>query len=76
MRDLFDKEFQKEMDDFFDYIDHEVLGREKPESVILTREEADELDKDKILVHTDTPVNLTEEEAKYWEMKAEIHNGI
>ena len=29
MRDLFDKEFQKEMDDFFDYIDHEVLGRPK-----------------------------------------------
>ena len=31
MRDLFDKEFQKEMDDFFDYIDYEVFGREKPE---------------------------------------------
>ena len=76
MRDLFDKEFQQEMDDFFDYIDYEVLGKEKPESVILTREEAAELDKDKILVHTDTPVNLTEEEASYWEMKAEIHNGI
>ena len=55
MRDLFDKEFQKEMDDFFDYIDYEVLGREKPEP---------EDDK------------MTEEEASYWEMKAEIHNGI
>jgi len=76
MRDLFDKEFQKEMDDFFDYIDHEVLGREKTEPVILTRDEADELDKDKILVHTDTPVNMTDEESEYWEMKAEIHNGI
>tara|TARA_B100001113_G_C20892753_1_gene527725 strand:+ start:118 stop:390 length:273 start_codon:yes stop_codon:yes gene_type:complete len=31
MRDLFDKEFQKEMDDFFDYIDHEVLGKPKEE---------------------------------------------
>ncbi len=31
MRDLFDKEFQKEMDDFFDYIDHEVLGKPKDE---------------------------------------------
>jgi hypothetical protein len=31
MRDLFDKEFQKEMDDFFDYIDYEVLGKTKPE---------------------------------------------
>lgn len=62
MRDLFDKEFQKEMDDFFDYIDYEVLGREKPESVVLTREEADELDKDKIFVYNDTPVNFTEED--------------
>ena len=31
MRDLFSKEFQKEMDDFFDYIDYEVLGKTKPE---------------------------------------------
>ena len=31
MKDLFDKEFQKEMDDFFDYIDYEVLGKTKPE---------------------------------------------
>ena len=53
MRDLFDKEFQKEMDDFFDYIDYEVLGREKPED-------------DK----------MTDEEAEYWEMKAEIHNEV
>ena len=30
MRDLFDKEFQKEMDDFFDYIDYEVLGKTRP----------------------------------------------
>ena len=71
MRDLFDKEFQKEMEDFFDNIDYEVQGKEKPEPLILTREEAEELDKDKILVHTDT-----DEEAEYWEMKAEIHNGI
>ena len=55
MRDLFDKEFQKEMDDFFDYIDYEVLGREKPEP---------EDDK------------MTDEEAEYWEMKAEIHNEV
>tara|TARA_B100000287_G_C20410602_1_gene693423 strand:+ start:223 stop:411 length:189 start_codon:yes stop_codon:yes gene_type:complete len=38
MRDLFDKEFQKEMDDFFDYLDYEVLGKTKPEV-----EEDDEL---------------------------------
>ena len=31
MRDLFSKEFQKEMDDFFDYIDYEVLGKTRPE---------------------------------------------
>ena len=30
MRDLFSKEFQKEMDDFFDYIDYEVLVKTKP----------------------------------------------
>ena len=35
MRDLFDKEFQKEMDDFFDYIDYEVLGRTKPEEPVV-----------------------------------------
>tara|TARA_B100001248_G_scaffold245102_1_gene214669 strand:+ start:117 stop:299 length:183 start_codon:yes stop_codon:yes gene_type:complete len=36
MRDLFDKEFQKEMDDFFDYIDHEVLGRPKKDDEPVT----------------------------------------
>jgi len=55
MRDLFDKEFQKEMDDFFDYIDYEVLGREKPEP------------------ETEP---MTDEEAEYWEMKAELHNEV
>ena len=39
MRDLFDKEFQKEMDDFFDYIDYEVLGR-------AADDEADDMDRD------------------------------
>jgi len=45
-RILFDKEFQKEMDDFFDYIDYEVLGRKKPEPepVKMTDEEADYLE--------------------------------
>ena len=56
MRDLFDKEFQQEMDDFFHYIDHEVLGKPLPEP---------EVEED-----------ITDEEAEYWEMKAEIHNGI
>jgi len=54
MRDLFDKEFQKEMDDFFDYIDG-IIGETKPKP---------------------EPVKMTDEEAEYWEMKAEIHNGI
>ena len=55
MRDLFGKEFQEEMDDFFHYIDHEVLGKpvEEPEVE-----------------------EITDEEVSYWEMKAEIHNGI
>jgi len=46
MRDLFDKEFQKEMDDFFDYIDHEVLGKPLPEPEVeedMTDEEETEL---------------------------------
>ena len=38
MRDLFDKEFQQEMDDFFDYIDHEVLGRPREDVVELVHE--------------------------------------
>ena len=44
MRDIFDKEFVKEMDDFFDYIDYEVLGKEKPKDVKMTDEEADYLE--------------------------------
>lgn len=47
MRDLFDKEFQKEMDDFFDYIDYEVLGRTKPEEPVveeITDEEVEHLE--------------------------------
>ena len=36
MRDLFDKEFQQEMDDFFNYIDHEVLGIPKTDDEPVT----------------------------------------
>ena len=52
MRDLFDKEFQKEMDDFFDYIDHEVLGKPLPEPEVeedmnrAADDEADDMDRD------------------------------
>ena len=38
MRDLFDKEFQQEMDDFFDFIDHEVLGKPREDVVELIHE--------------------------------------
>ena len=38
MRDLFDKEFQQEMDDFFDHIDHEVLGKPREDVVELVHE--------------------------------------
>ena len=60
MRDIFDKEFVKEMDDFFDYIDG-IIGRDEDEVDVITD-------------HLDEP--MTDEEGEYWEMKAEIHNGI
>ena len=60
MRDIFDKEFQKEMDDFFDYIDG-ILDRDEDEVDVITD-------------HLDDPMD--DEECEYWEMKAEIHNGI
>ena len=68
MRDLFDKEFQQEMDDFFDYIDYEVLGREKPEP-------------ETELIHEVDGVVVTEPledvlEREHLEMKAELHHGI
>ena len=60
MRDLFDKEFVKEMDDFFDYIDC-ILDRDEDEVDVITD-------------HLDEP--MTDEEVEYLEMKAELHNGI
>jgi hypothetical protein len=60
MRELFDKEFQQEMDDFFDYIDG-IIHKDEDEVDVIT----DHL-----------PDPMTDEEAEYWEMKAEIHNGI
>ena len=60
MRELFDKEFQQEMDDFFDYIDG-IIHRDEDEVDVIT----DHL-----------PDPMTDEEAEYWEMKAEIHNGL
>jgi len=61
MRNLFDKEFVKEMDDFFDEID-KVIGK-KP--------------KDEPKCGMDKLVEkIADEEAEYWEMKAEVHFGI
>ena len=60
MRDLFDKEFVKEMDDFFDYIDG-IIGKDEDEVDVITD-------------HLDDP--MTDEEVDYLEMKAELHNGI
>ena len=48
------------MDDFFDYIDG-IIGRDEDEVDVITD-------------HLDEP--MTDEEGEYWEMKAEIHNGI
>ena len=62
MRDIFDKEFVKEMDDFFDYIDG-IIGRDEDEVDVITD-------------HLPEPVKMTDEEADYLEQKAEIHYGI
>ena len=62
MRDIFDKEFVKEMDDFFDYIDG-IIGRDEDEVDVITD-------------HLPEPVKMTDEEADYREQKAEIHYGI
>ncbi len=60
MRDIFDKEFVKEMDDFFDYIDG-ILDRDEDEVDVITD-------------HLDEP--MTDEEVEYLEMKAELHHGV
>ena len=62
MRDIFDKEFVKEMDDFFDYIDG-IIGRDEDEVDVITD-------------HLPEPVKMTDEEVDYLEQKAEIHYGI
>ena len=60
MRDIFDKEFVNEMDDFFDYIDG-ILDRDEDEVDVITD-------------HLDEP--MTDEEGEYLEMKAELHHGV
>ena len=54
------EEIQKDMDEFFHEID-KAIGRDPEEVDVITDHLPDPMDDD---------------EAEYWEMKAEIHNGI
>ena len=54
------EEIKKDMDEFFEHIDG-ILDRDPDEVDVITD-------------HLDEP--MTDEEGEYWEMKAEIHNGI
>ena len=54
------EENKRDMDEFFEHIDG-ILDRDPDEVDVITD-------------HLDEP--MTDEEGEYWEMKAEIHNGI
>ena len=54
------EEIKRDMDEFFEHIDG-ILDRDPDEVDVITD-------------HLDDP--MTDEECEYWEMKAEIHNGI
>ena len=54
------EEIKKDMDEWFEYMDG-ILDRDPDEVDVITD-------------HLDDPMD--DEEAEYWEMKAEIHNGI
>ena len=54
------EEIKRDMDEFFEHIDG-ILDRDPDEVDVITD-------------HLDEP--MTDEEGEYWEMKAEIHNGI
>ena len=54
------EEIKRDMDEFFTEID-KAIGRDPDEVDVITD-------------HLDDP--MTDEECEYWEMKAEIHNGI
>ena len=54
------EEIQNDMDEFFAEIDA-ILGRDPDEVDVITD-------------HLDEP--MTDEEAEYWEMKAEVHFGL
>ena len=53
-------DIQKEMDEFFDHIDS-ILDRDPDEVDVITD-------------HLDEPIS--DDEAEYWEMKAEVHFGL
>ena len=54
------EEIKKDMDEFFEHIDG-ILDRDPDEVDVITD-------------HLDDP--MSDDEGEYWEMKAEIHNGI
>ena len=70
MRNIFDKEFVKEMDDFFDHIDG-IISKDPDEVDVIT----DHLPEPKCGMD-ELVEKLADEEASYWEMKAEIHHGL
>ena len=54
------EEIKRDMDEWFEYMDG-IIHRDEDEVDVITD-------------HLDEP--MTDEEGEYWEMKAEIHNGI
>ena len=70
MRNIFDKEFVKEMDDFFDHMDG-IISKDPDEVDVIT----DHLPEPKCGMD-ELVEKLSDEEAAYWEMKAEIHYGL
>ena len=83
MRNLFDKEFVKEMDDFFDEMD-KVIGKVETtncDGVNFSKIGKDPDEVDVITDHLPEPKcgmdelveSLSDEDAEYWEMKAELH---
>ena len=80
MRNIFDKEFVKEMDNFFDNIDG-IISKDPEEVDVIT----DHLPKPKCgmdeLVEKFQALDYlvgsnAEEESAYWESKAEVHFGL
>jgi len=70
MRNIFDKEFVKEMDDFFDHIDG-IISKDPDEVDVIT----DHLPEPKCGMD-ELVEKLADEEAAYWEAKAEIYYDI